>query len=154
MRRLFSLLVALALLAAPSYVRAAPLTITADEIRAAIDTRLAQLWSAIQTKENQYYAVHGHYWQGLRTHTILPADGATALPDIGAMTPTDQPDSWPLTLRSTPIEMALVIDVYSGPLGEGYQASVWVMQAASGCGPHRWGRRHGGLRAGVKSRKG
>lgn len=101
---------------------------TPAEIRAAVDTRLSNLWSTIQTKQNNYASSHGgRYWQGLRTHVVFPADGLTVLPTVGAMCPTDQPGSpWPNAILTLPIEMAIQIDCYSGPNGNGYQATVWV----------------------------
>lgn len=99
---------------------------TAVEVRQAVDNRLANLWNAIQAKEAAYLAANGRYWQGLRTHSVAPADGATATPDVGTRTPTDQPDPWPAAVRNTGMEMALRIDTYDGPLGQGYQATVWV----------------------------
>lgn len=124
--------------------RAQSAALTPDEIRAAIDARLAQLWGAIQTKEANYFAAHGHYWQGLRTNTLLPADGALVIADIGARTPTDQPDPWPALALSTGLPMAITIDVYDGPEGIGYVATVtvtivgrtWARSAQEG--PEKW----------------
>lgn len=99
---------------------------TAQQIRNAIDARLALMWVAIQSRENTYYANNGHYWQGVRTHTTYPTDGGEVLPDVGNNTPTDQPTAWPAALLANPIPMALEIDVYDGPLGKGYQATVYV----------------------------
>lgn len=101
---------------------------TRAQIEAAVDNRLANLWSAIQNKEDQYAANHnGRYWQGLRTMSFTPADGTTALPDIGQNCPTDQQGQpWPNAILTTPMEMALRIDVYDGPQGDGYQATVYV----------------------------
>lgn len=101
---------------------------TLAEIRDAVDARLATLWTTIQSREDTYAAAHnGRYWQGLKTHSVNPADGATALPNIGLVCPTDQlGQPWPLAIRNTAIEMAIVIDVYDGPFGVGYQATVYV----------------------------
>lgn len=121
---------------------------TPAQIRQAVDDRLAALWTAIQNKEAAYYAANGKYWQGLRTMSAIPADGATALPDIGTATPTDQPDPWPAALRQVAMEMALQIDVYDGPSGVGYVATVSVRinsrvwERAAQVGPETW-RQHG-----------
>ena len=121
---------------------------TPAQIRQAVDDRLAALWTAIQNKEAAYYAANGKYWQGLRTMSAIPADGATALPDIGTATPTDQPDSWPLALRQVAMEMALRIDTYAGAQGNGYVATVFVSingtvwRRAAQVGPETW-RQHG-----------
>lgn len=122
---------------------------TLQEIRDAVDTRLATLWGTIQSREDAYAAAHnGRYWQGLRSHTVTPADGATALPDIGTACPTDQPGQpWPLSIRQTAIECAIQIDVYSGPFGDGYSATVYVTVAGAlwtrtaQVGPESWRQR-------------
>lgn len=101
---------------------------TPQAIRNTVDAKLATLWSAIQTKQDTYAANHnGRFWQGLRTASTHPADGVASLPDIGLRCPTDQlGDPWPAAIRNNPLEMAIQIDVYDGPLGTGYQATVWV----------------------------
>lgn len=122
---------------------------TPAQIRQAVDDRLASLWTAIQNKEAQYAAAHGgRYWQGRVTHSVIPADGATATPDIGTASPTDQPDPWPLALRQVAMEMALRIDTYAGAQGNGYVATVFVVingtvwRRAAQMGPETW-RAHG-----------
>lgn len=101
---------------------------TPAQIRQAVDDRLTALWNAIQNKQDNYAANHGgKYWQGLRTHSIDPADGTAVLPSIGTACPTDQPGQpWPNAILTTPIEMSLQIDCYDGPQGKGYQATVTV----------------------------
>jgi hypothetical protein len=101
---------------------------TLAQIKTAVDNRLASLWSAIQTKEDAYASVHnGRYWQGLKTHSIDPSEGNTALPTVGAACPTDQlGQPWPNAILTTSIEMAINIDIYDGPLGVGYQVTVTV----------------------------
>lgn len=118
---------------------------TLAQVRQAVDTRLAQLWATIQARQDAYAAAHGgRYWQGLRTATITPADGVAALPDVGNATPTDQPQAWPSAILTTPLEMALQIDVYDGPLGAGYAATVQVQyngtlyERAAQVGPETW----------------
>lgn len=105
---------------------------TPAQIKQAVDDKLLQLWAAIQSKEDDYASSHrGRYWQGLITHSVLPADGISTLPDVGTKAPTDQPAPWPLALRNTTMPMAIIIDVYDGPLGVGYQATVKVIVAGT-----------------------
>ena len=99
---------------------------TLQEIRDAVDAKLATLWTAIQAKEDAYFLANGRYWQGLRTHTVIPTEGTETLPSVGVVTPTDQPDPWPVALRTATLPMSLQIDVYNGPEGLGYQATVTV----------------------------
>jgi hypothetical protein len=87
-------------------------------VQAKADAQLAALWPPLQTDEAAYLAAHDGYWQGLRTHQAeIPADGADVLPDVGALTPTDQPDPWPPAYVGNPISMALTVDVRDGPMG-------------------------------------
>lgn len=119
---------------------------TPPQIRAAVDAKLVTIWTAIQTKQNSYAASHnGRFWQGLRTHAINPADGLTVLPDIGVRCPTDQlGQPWPNAVLTLPIEMAIQVDCYDGPLGTGYQATIWIVILANvwtrttQVGPETW----------------
>lgn len=99
---------------------------TLAEIRDAVDAKLAGLWAAIQNKQDAYFLAHGHYWQGLRTHATLPTEGTETLPSVGVSIPTDQPDPWPVGIRNSTLPMAIQIDTYFGPEGDGYQATVTV----------------------------
>lgn len=100
---------------------------TLAQIRTAVDNRLAALWPTIQAKQDNYFATHNKYWQGLRTHSVIPSEGNTSLPDIGSACPPQQPGQpWPDAVLNTALEMALWIDVYDGPQGTGYQATVVV----------------------------
>ena len=130
---------------------------TANEIRQAVDDRLATIWPAIQSRQATYAAAHnGRYWQGLRTASVIPADGATATPTIGTRCPSDQPGQpWPLAIRQTAMEMAVQIDVYDGPRGTGYVATLYVRingntwERAAQVGPesyraHPWRQREEG----------
>lgn len=104
---------------------------TAQQIRDQVDAKLANLWTAIQTKENSYFAANGRYFQGLKTHTLTPKDGAETTPDVGTKTPHYQPDPWPLAIRNTAMPMTLEIHQYVTPDGTaGYQASVTVQIGA------------------------
>lgn len=118
---------------------------TLAQIRNAVDAKLASLWGTIQTRQDAYAAAHdGRYWQGLRTATITPVDGVAVLPDVGQNTPTDQPVAWPAAILTVPLAMALQIDVYDGPAGQGYVATVQVSvlgqtyERAAQVGPETW----------------
>jgi len=101
---------------------------TLQAIKDAVDARLVTIWGLVQTKEAAYAAAHGgRYWQGLRSHAVNPADGALVLPTIGTTCPVGQPgDPWPAAARTTAIEMAVQVDCYRSPDGDGYQATVTV----------------------------
>ena len=101
---------------------------TLEQIKVAADGRLTALLAIVQTKQNTYAAAHsGHYWQGLKTHSVNPAEGNTVLPNIGTTCPIGQlSEPWPVAARNTPIEMACQIDVYKSTLSEGYAATIWI----------------------------
>lgn len=122
---------------------------TAAEIRQAVDTKLANLWSAIQTRQDSYFSANGRFWQGIRTHSATPADGTESLPDVGTAQPHYQSGApWPTGIRTTALPMSIEVHQYDGPAGRGYQATVyvtiggrtWTRTAQSG--PETW-RAHG-----------
>lgn len=120
---------------------------TPADIKNAVDARLAQLWGVIQSRQDAYFQANGRFWQGLRTHTVTPNDGNTATPTVGTRTPSDLTDPWPPAIRNTPIEMALQVDAYDGPLGKGYVGTVQVTiggrtwQRSAQVGPEVWRQR-------------
>lgn len=104
----------------------------ATDVRETVNGILADLWPRIQAKQAAYYANHGHYWQGLWTHNVAPADGVTVAPNNLDASPTDQPISWRkfkadyrLTMLAK-LPMAIRMDVYDGPRGKGYVATCRV----------------------------
>lgn len=102
---------------------------TLNQIRNAVDARLTALWPAVVAKQDAYAADHGgRFWQGMRSHSVNPSEGATALPTIGTTCPTDQlGEPWPTAVRNLAIEMAVQCDCYdAGAAGTGYVVTVWV----------------------------
>ena len=100
---------------------------TPQQIRDAVDAKVDLILPAVQTRQASFLPANGQYWQGLKTHTVEPADGVEIAPDIGTKTPTDQTDApYPLTIRNTAMPMAIEIDVYDGPYGKGYQVILFV----------------------------
>lgn len=68
-----------------------------------------------------FYSNYGRYWQGLRTHIVVPEAGSPS-PPMTTTHPTDQPESWAdvgVPLSDT-MDMALTVSVYDGPSGKGY----------------------------------
>lgn len=100
---------------------------TLQQIKDQVDSKLATLWTAIQNKEAAYFSANGRYWQGLRTHTVNPADGVEVLPNIGTSAPAYQGDPYPTAIRNTAMPMSIEIHQYRTPAGVfGYQAWVYV----------------------------
>lgn len=103
--------------------------LTPQEIRDAVDTWLAARWPTVVSRETTYASNHnGNYWQGLITHTNIPADDIAALADLLDNHPTDQLVSWNQAIPGLPTQwpMALVMDVYDGPLGKGYCGTIYI----------------------------
>ena len=78
---------------------------TLAQVRTAVDTKLASLWGNVQTRQANYFATHGRYWQGIITTDV---------------------DKLPDNLVSGNLPMAIQIDVYQAPSGYGYIATVYV----------------------------
>lgn len=77
--------------------------------------------AVIATDEAGRQISRGKYFQGLRTHNILPADGNKIAPDK-TKKPADQGENWAdigIVLPSS-MELAVQVDVYEGPRGWGY----------------------------------
>lgn len=117
---------------------------TPAQIRTQVDNKLAQLWASIQTKQDNYLATHGTYWQGLKTHTVYPADGNTSIPNVGSNSPSYQNDPWPNAILIQSLPMAIEIHQYIGPNGRGYVGFVYVTIAGNtfyrsqDSGPEPW----------------
>lgn len=101
---------------------------TPAQIRAAIDARLAALWPTLVTRQNTYAASHGgRFWQGLRTNSTPPADGADGTGDRLTDRPYYQSEDWAAMGVSSWVEaFSLEVTQYVGPLGNGWVATATV----------------------------
>ena len=92
-----------------------------NTLQTKLDTLLSETAQQVATIQEAYRSAHGRYWQGLRTHAVIPADGATAAPDL-ARKPSDQDESWSTFAFTLPAltEGALSVDVYQSRKGLGY----------------------------------
>ncbi len=90
-------------------------------LEAKADRILSDLAAALAPIQASYLGAHGRYWQGLRSHAALPADGNGEAPDLSRK-PTDQTESWQDVRVPLPAAMVIAtqVDVYDGPLGRGY----------------------------------
>ena len=105
-----------------------------NNLRNAIDNRVALLWPAIQTRQGIYFAARGSYWQGARTHNTPPLDNTdTPADNLAARArpglPTWQ-EMWPAVPTSLPVR--LEVHEYSGPKGKGYILLVTVRLSGAG----------------------
>jgi len=107
---------------------------TLAAVRTTVDNWLAARWPVVTARQDAYFANHGRYWQGLRTHLAIPShtnstDGS-AVADRLAEHPTDQASSWLDVLAEwsgVPIAAAVVMAAYEGPLGHGYVGTVILL---------------------------
>ncbi|MDA2916756.1 hypothetical protein MYX64_07970 [Nitrospinae bacterium AH_259_B05_G02_I21] len=100
------------------------------------DAMWANLASHVADRQAAYLATNGRYFQGIRTHSPTPADGAVGAPDPSRK-PTDQVEDWTGAGFTLPASMpaALAVHVYDGPAGKGYTAIFEVVVAGK-----RWRR--------------
>lgn len=109
---------------------------TPDEIRAAIDTLLVACIVEVETKQQQYKAAQDRHWQGLRTHSTIPADGADTIPDRLHIKPSGVTASWDeMGANLVTTKSCLTVDEYQGPQGAG-----WVLTAMVRLGGVLWQR--------------
>lgn len=120
-----------------------------EGLEAKANTILSDVANSIGPLQADYQTQHGHYWQGLRTHGLLPKDGAAAAPDKSRK-PSDQVEDWNAAGVSLPSTMvvAVQVDNYDGPSGQGYvviaevELAGRVWRRALGIGPearsHDW----------------
>lgn len=124
---------------------------TLIQVRNAVDAELADLWqNAVIPRQDAYFAAHGRYWQGMRTHTFeFDYSGAldpSEAPDNLDAHPTDQIETWADTIPeiNAPRKAVIWIDAYNGPLGMGYVGHVLVRyngtfwHRAQNRGPESW----------------
>lgn len=109
---------------------------TLNQVRTRVDDWLVARWDNVINRQEVYFANHGKYWQGLITHTSIPAHSTASfgdlLPDRLLTTPSDQVETnWlqaltGLNLDITLFPAALVSDAYDGPLGKGFALTVYA----------------------------
>jgi len=121
----------LALVLAASTAQAA----TVPQIKATIDNFWTNNSAKFVNRQNDYFALHGHYWQGIVTPTTRPDNGATVPADY-TKRPTDHADTWAMRFsgayvlpNSLPCQIS--VDVYDGPLGKGWTVSVYFTKDAT-----------------------
>lgn len=106
---------------------------TLSEVRTRVNQWLTDKWPAVVSKQDVYFAAHGEYWQGLITHTTIPTftdlvDG-DAIPDRLLSKPTNMVVSWAdafPSLVGITWPAALLMNVYDGPAGKGWQATLFI----------------------------
>lgn len=100
---------------------------TLAQIRTKVDNWLAARWPTLVNLQETYFANHQRYFQGLITHSTEPTDDVDTPPNRLSVRPTDQIERWgDFTTLPATMPAALVIDVYNGPFGSGWCATVYV----------------------------
>ena len=100
-----------------------------EQLKAKIDRRLGLLLTHLEARQEAYFTAHGRYFQGIRTHAVLPkGEIDEETPPNPRVKPTDQDEDWDGAGINLPAKMpfALAIDVYEGPRGHGWSARVEV----------------------------
>ena len=123
---------------------------TLKNTRDRIDGWLSARWPLIQARQDNYLASRGKYWQGLITHTVPPTHTTVnndTEADLLNAKPHDQPETWadffPEAIGIT-FPAALQMDLYKGPLGDGYVAAITVIwkgttySRSQAVGPETW----------------
>ncbi len=90
-------------------------------LQSTIDNLITNVLSQLATLQPGYLSSKARYWQGLPTHTIIPADGLATAPNLLSK-PTYQAETW-LTfglILPALMECSLSVSQYSGPSGKGY----------------------------------
>jgi len=105
---------------------------TLAALRLRVDTWLTNRFSLLNSRQNAYFVSHGKYFQGLITHSALPAQTtaatAVAAPDGLTFHHADRSETWQdfLPEINETLAGAIVIDVYDGPQGKGWIVTVYV----------------------------
>lgn len=102
---------------------------TLDQVRQQVDAELVNLWAIILQKQTMHHVLYGQFFQGLMTHNVIPGDGTRLHLDLQGANPSDQITNWIDFLEQdlpADLPMAITIDVYEGPRGSGFNATVYV----------------------------
>lgn len=106
---------------------------TLAQTRFRVDNWLTNRWPTIVQRQTNYFNSHGNYWQGLITHSNVPAHTTTitndTVPTRWVSKPTDQNSSWLTAFpewQNEAVSASLRCDVYKGPQGAGFVATVFV----------------------------
>lgn len=96
----------------------------AEQLKTILDAAVSVAWPSLVVTQEAYLAAHGTFWQGLRTPTMPPADGAPATIDP-TLKPSDVEATWADAERDSGVSLAglpaqVQMDVYDGPAGKGF----------------------------------
>jgi hypothetical protein len=94
---------------------------TPKEIQDKADAAVDPLIADIIAKQDEYIKGKERYWQGIKTPTITPKDGADVVPDKDVK-PQGQAESWADFKVAMPATLPGSIEVHThdGPQGKGF----------------------------------
>lgn len=97
-----------------------PLPIIPIGIEKKCNDALSAVISQLAVYQANYAQTHnGRFWQGIRTHPILPVDGNETAPDK-TRKPTDQVEDWSGVTLPSSMPIAVEVHIHDGPQGAGY----------------------------------
>ena len=105
-----------------------------------IDTFLVMLRAA----QDDYHAVYGTYLQLLPSHMVPPKGGQETAPDALQRKPSDRLHAWDRVGAPVKSLVALSVNYYGGPLGDGYELVSQIRvadrlwQRRLNAGPETW----------------
>jgi hypothetical protein len=108
-----------------------PLPPNAPAILADIEADWLTHWNTIAQLQLEFYFLNGRPWQGLLTHSTIPADGNSAPADRLLSHPTDLTQNWIDFYSGIPTSLhyAVRIDTYDGFGGRGFVSHLYVTVA-------------------------
>ena len=97
-------------------------------MRAAINLDAAFIVPLLRLRQELYKRFTGRYFQGLRTHDSIPANGNAVLPGRYLTHPTDQTFTWSdlRFFQYANLPYSMTIDTYDGPAGKGYALTITI----------------------------
>ena len=98
------------------------------DLETRLDALLDDTAAQVAAVQENYRSIKGRYWQGARTHTATPSDGAKIATDP-TRKPSDQTETWTSFGIELPAqtEAALSVHVYETRAGHGYVVNADVI---------------------------
>jgi len=106
-------------------------------LKDAVDLEISDLQTQLTTKQADYLAANGKYWQGIAWTPSIPQDGATVATDA-TVSPTDQTADWTDAGITVPANAKgrLEVHAYNGPSGKGYVIVATVKETDTSVTPN------------------
>ena len=102
---------------------------TAKEVQAKADAAVQPLVASIVAFQETWVLTHKGYWQGLRTPTATPKNGADTPPEKNVKPVADaEAKAWAEVAVTMPITLPCSVEVFThdGPVGKGFSVIAHV----------------------------